>query len=547
MLKILLVEDNEMNRDMLSRRLKRRGYQVVIAVNGSEGVSMSISENPDLVLMDMSLPVMDGWEATRQLKANEQTKSIPVLALTAHAMSGDREKALEAGCDDYDTKPIELPRLLSKIEELLAKDNQSPVEEVSSSATVEAIATASDFSEENNSDFSEENNKGKQLPVQGTILVVNEDETNRDLLSQQIEGLGYRVIAVANSQEALEKIEQGNYDLLLLDTTISDTESCELLERLNTSEVGRNLPAIAILAWDQIDNAAKYIQRGAVDYLPKPFNSTLLQTRINTCLENKRLRNQELEYQTQLSQTNAELEGKNKLIRQIFGRYLSDEVVADLLASPSQWKLDGEQRQVTLLTADLRRFTLRAEQLPPEKAIKLLNLYLKSITEVISQYQGTIDGFLGDLILVVFGVPNSREEDTKRAVACAVAMQLAMASVNEKVNEWGLLPLEMGIGINTGKVVVGSMGLGKNTKYGVVGRQVNLTYSIASHTKSGQILISKQTLQDAGSILKIKGQKQIQPQGVKQPMTIYEVEGIGAEYDLFFSQEGGKNQTVTRS
>ena len=541
MLKILLVEDNEMNRDMLSRRLKRRGYQVVIAVNGSEGVSMSISEHPDLVLMDMSLPVMDGWEATRQLKANEQTKSIPVLALTAHAMSGDREKALEAGCDDYDTKPIELPRLLSKIEELLARDNESPVEEieeVSSSATVEAIATASDFSEENNN--------GKQVAVQGTILVVNEDENNRDLLSQQIERLGYAVTAAANSQQALEKIEGGNYDLLLLDPT-SDTDSCELLERLNSSEVGRNLPAIAILAWDQIDSAAKYIKRGAVDYLPKPFNPTLLQTRISTCLENKRLRNQELEYQTQLSQTNAELEGKNKLIRQIFGRYLSDEVVADLLASPSQWKLDGEQRQVTLLTADLRRFTLRAEQLPPKKAIELLNLYLKSITEVISQYQGTIDGFLGDLILVVFGVPNSTEDDTRRAVACAVAMQSAMASVNEKVKEWGLLPLEMGIGINTGKVVVGSMSLAKNTKYGVVGRQVNLTYSIASYTKGGQILISQKTLKDAGSIVKIKGQKQIQPQGVKQPLTIYEVRGIDAEYDLFFSQEGGKNQRVTRS
>ncbi len=123
--KILLVEDNEMNRDMLSRRLKRKGYEVVIAVDGAEGVSMTASENPDLVLMDMSLPVMDGWEATQQLKANPQTKSIPVIALTAHAMSGDREKALEVGCDDYDTKPIELRRLLSKMDALLEKTKLS--------------------------------------------------------------------------------------------------------------------------------------------------------------------------------------------------------------------------------------------------------------------------------------------------------------------------------------------------------------------------------------------------------------------------------------
>jgi CheY-like chemotaxis protein len=117
--KILLVEDNEMNRDMLSRRLERRGYEVVIAVDGQQGVDLAQSTRPDIILMDMSLPVIDGWEATRQLKAKDAVKATPIIALTAHAMSGDREKALEAGCDDYDTKPIELPRLLGKIEALL--------------------------------------------------------------------------------------------------------------------------------------------------------------------------------------------------------------------------------------------------------------------------------------------------------------------------------------------------------------------------------------------------------------------------------------------
>ena len=117
--KILLAEDNEMNRDMLSRRLQRKGYEVVMAVDGAQGVEMAQSEAPDLILMDLSLPVIDGWEATRQLKALPITRSIPIIALTAHAMSGDREKAMEAGCDDYDSKPIEFPRLLGKIEALL--------------------------------------------------------------------------------------------------------------------------------------------------------------------------------------------------------------------------------------------------------------------------------------------------------------------------------------------------------------------------------------------------------------------------------------------
>ena len=117
--KILLVEDNEMNRDMLSRRLARRGFEVTIAVDGGEGVEKAHSESPDLILMDMSLPVIDGWEATRSLKAEPNTQGIPIIALTAHAMSDDREKALAAGCDDYDTKPIDLPHLLSKIDALL--------------------------------------------------------------------------------------------------------------------------------------------------------------------------------------------------------------------------------------------------------------------------------------------------------------------------------------------------------------------------------------------------------------------------------------------
>jgi two-component system cell cycle response regulator DivK len=125
MAKILIVEDNEMNRDMLSRRLARRGYAVVTAVDGEQGLVAAEAERPDLILMDMSLPVMDGWEATRRLKAESATQAIPVIGLTAHAMTGDRDKAMAAGCDDYDTKPVELPRLLEKIEALLGRSGMA--------------------------------------------------------------------------------------------------------------------------------------------------------------------------------------------------------------------------------------------------------------------------------------------------------------------------------------------------------------------------------------------------------------------------------------
>jgi two-component system cell cycle response regulator DivK len=125
MAKILLVEDDEMNRDMLARRLQRRNYQVVIAVDGAQGVQLAEIEAPDLILMDMSLPVVDGWEATRRLKAAPATRTIPIIALTAHAMADDRQQALQVGCDDYDAKPIDFPRLLGKIQALMAKEGPS--------------------------------------------------------------------------------------------------------------------------------------------------------------------------------------------------------------------------------------------------------------------------------------------------------------------------------------------------------------------------------------------------------------------------------------
>lgn len=121
MAKILLVEDNEMNRDMLSRRLSKKGYEIIVATDGKQGVDTALRARPDLILMDMSLPEIDGWEATRQLKAQTDMRAIPIIALTAHAMSGDKEKALKAGCDDYDTKPVDLARLVEKIEALLKR------------------------------------------------------------------------------------------------------------------------------------------------------------------------------------------------------------------------------------------------------------------------------------------------------------------------------------------------------------------------------------------------------------------------------------------
>ncbi len=225
-------------------------------------------------------------------------------------------------------------------------------------------------------------------------------------------------------------------------------------------------------------------------------------------------------------------------IRQTFGRYLNKEVVASLLESPEGLKMGGQRRKVTILVSDLRGFTSTSERLPPEEVVKILNFYLGAMADVITKYQGTIDEFMGDGILVLFGAPTAREDDATKAIACAVDMQLGMTSINAQMQKWGLRPLEMGIGINTGEVVVGNIGSEKRTKYGVVGNQVNLAYRIESYTIGGQILVSQSTLNEASTTdINIHQQKQVQPKGVKQPINIYEVVGIGQPYNLLLAQQ----------
>lgn len=223
-------------------------------------------------------------------------------------------------------------------------------------------------------------------------------------------------------------------------------------------------------------------------------------------------------------------------IRKAFGRFVTDEIVANLLEKPEGLKLGGERRKITILTSDIRGFTAISERLPPEEVIRIINLYLGYMTDVITQYQGTIDEFMGDGILVLFGAPNKRDDDADRAIGCAIAMQLAMKTVNEKMLELGLPNLEMGIGINTGDVVVGNIGSEKRTKYGVVGDQVNLTYRIESYTVGGQVFVSESTLKQLNCEVITDEEREVQPKGVHYPIKIYEVIGILGKYNLHLTK-----------
>jgi adenylate cyclase len=363
----------------------------------------------------------------------------------------------------------------------------------------------------------------------GALLVVDDQESNRDMLSRRLERRGYTVAVAEDGRQALEMITTQKFDLVLLDIMMPGISGLEVLRILRTRYSAADLPVIMVTVKDQSSDVVEALHLGASDYVTKPFDFPVVLARLQTQLSLQRAMGE-------IQRLAEQLELRNQFIRTTFSRYLTDEVVASLLDSPEGLRLGGEQRQITILMADLRGFASLSGRLAPQQVVTILNRYLGTMAEVIMQYQGTIDEFMGDAIFVIFGAPISREDHAQRAVACAVAMQLAMDTVNQQNRRDGLPEVEMGIGVNTGEVVVGNFGSHKRTKYGVVGSHVNLTFRIESYTVGGQILISATTLQEAGSIVRVIAQMEVEAKGIAEPLTFFEVQGIGGEYNLFLPE-----------
>lgn len=229
---------------------------------------------------------------------------------------------------------------------------------------------------------------------------------------------------------------------------------------------------------------------------------------------------------------NGQLELRNKLLSETFGRFLSDEIVRQLLETPDGLALGGKKRTVTIMMSDLRGFTAMSERMEANSLISMLNHYLGEMTEIIQRRNGTIIEFIGDGIMVIFGAPLPSEHHAADAVAAAVEMQIRMESINAWNAERGYPLLEMGIGLNTGEVIVGNIGSEKRTKYGVVGSHVNLTGRIESYTVGGQVLVSPSTRELISEPLEVAQEQSVFPKGVKEPLLLAHVTGIGGKYDL---------------
>lgn len=233
-----------------------------------------------------------------------------------------------------------------------------------------------------------------------------------------------------------------------------------------------------------------------------------------------------------LKESQKQLERRNTFIRNTFGRYMSNDVVENILDHPEGLRLGGELKTVTTLMSDLRGFTSICERFEPEDVVRFLNMYLQVMTEIIHRYQGTILEILGDGVLVVFGAPITREDDAPRAVACALEMQQSMQQLNLKNQALGFPVLGMGTGIHTGTVIAGNIGSEQRSKYSLIGTNVNLTARIESYTVAGQILVSQNTLETCSDLLRIDDQMQITPKGITHALTIYDIGGIGEPFNI---------------
>ena len=301
--KILLVEDHQINREMLSLRLVRRGYEVIPAEDGAVACSLAVSEQPDLILMDLSLPVMDGWDATTKIKADDRTADIPIIALTAHAMRGDLEKAISAGCDDYHTKPIELPILLEKIQTLLPA--KSPSAEVSPAPekvttlrgdntpqiqtkvkpSYSNVMPVSSNTNSNNTIQASSVNKNPSGNYSGTILVVDDIENNRDILRLHLERCHFKVILAENGYDAIKIIQQQNVELVLLDIMMPGISGLETLKQIRKTHSQAQLPVLMVTAKDESEDMVYAFDLGANDYITKPIDFSVALARIQSHLK----------------------------------------------------------------------------------------------------------------------------------------------------------------------------------------------------------------------------------------------------------------------
>lgn len=507
----LMLDESKFACLMVKKTLAENGCEdFAFSADPAEALALAHAFRPTVIVQSFAVGDENDFRILDQFRNDPVTRDIPIIILSGSTDPNLKVQALDRGAADFVIKSKDLTELVSRIR--IHSGDYHTLLRYRPEKTGELTAA----------------------PVKLKVLIVDDSKSVCFALSQSLKNEPDLEYAVCNDARlAMDKAREFLPTVILQDLEMPEIHGLELLALYRKDPVLRERPIIMLSGTRDPETKAKAFARGANDYVEKNMDRVELLSRIRyhsgAYLNALRLNDSIKD----LLEAQRRVEAQSQFIKKTFGRYLSEEIVESILERPEGLRLGGEKRVISILMADLRGFTSIGERLEPETVLSIINIFLKVMTEIIFKWGGTIDEFIGDAILAMFGAPTKREDDAIRAVACALEMQLAIAGVNDRIRQEGFPEVAMGIGINTGEVVVGNIGSEKRSKYGIVGRNVNLTSRIESYTVGGQIYVSENTVQACGDILRIDGQQVVMPKGVKEPITIYEIGGIGGDHNIF--------------
>ena len=475
---ILVVEDNERNRKLVSDVLEFAGMRVLAAANGADGVALAQSESPDVVLMDIGLPDQDGIVALERLRSDPSTSGIPVVAVTAYAMSGDRQSILDHGFDGYIPKPIDVKAFPDQVRRHIQRAREKVVP-----VTAEVI-----------------------------VLVVDDTPANARLLEGMLEPRGYKVLTAENGSTALEIVRRHRPHLVLLDVQMPDIDGYEVCRRIRADSQTATLPVVMVTA-SVGHERLQALEAGADDFVTKPFNQAELLARIRSLVKVG-------EYQERIQSQAAELEKLNRTLQERVDeqieemerlrrlqRFVSPQVAEAIMSSGSDDPVAFHRAEIAVIFLDLRGFTAFTGSAEPEESADLMSQYHALVGELVTRYNATVGHFAGDGIMLFFNDPVPCDDPAQTAVRFALDVREQMTDLIERFRRRGH-ELGCGTGIAFGFATVGEMGFEGRRDYGAIGSVCNLASRLCDEAHDGQILVNQRVY------AAIEGRIEAEPVGV---------------------------------
>jgi CheY-like chemotaxis protein len=568
--KILSVDDSKTVRTVLARLFRPYVCELLEAANGKEGLVTAAREKPDLIFLDYDMPEMDGVTMLRRLRENPDLRRTPVIMVTSEPGAKQIAAVARLGVRDYITKPVVKDLLLAKAARVIPlvarrggerrKTRLDPLaggnDAISGRVDPQGAETASASSLPLPETLHPKSSNGPDAAsavseefsatplLQASVLVVDDSRTMRLSLIRALNDLGFRNMREAeNGRQALDLVKNDAFDLMLLDMEMPEMNGMEVLQAINDNPQLAGLPVIVISGADQIENAVKCIEAGAEDYLPKPFNPTLLRARATSSIEKKRLRDLDRDRLAQLQEEKDRTEAANRLVtekNQILeslssklSKYLSPQIYQSIFRGDQKVEVSSKRKKLTICFSDIAGFTETTDNLESEELTNVLNHYLTEMSVIALEYGATIDKFVGDAMLFFFGDPESKgvAEDAKSCVTMAIAMQRRMRELEQEWRNRGLLrPFRVRMGITTGFCTVGNFGSRNRMDYTIIGNEVNLAARLQSVTEPGSILLSHETNALVQGLVMTEEQPPITVKGFPKPISAYKL--VGTYQDL---------------